>query len=314
MDPARNRGTSSGNRRVYPLADTMRTNRPPGSGLSRRRLITTLTGATAAALLPKAGPASDRSVQLDSPARLLEAYQRLSGSLDDRLVIWWMSGTRYGVVDAKSRALYGMEVGMFHHWYRQDDGGFKAAFFELTYYSNPVTGELLREFQNPYTGKTNTVRHVRLGPEIRILTTEGLRSPDNPMVKNYRSSLGPAVVNGNSVWVPTSVEATIKFPKPTAPEILLNIYTTVQGNLDDALNEALVSAPCSFEFHNVLKWEPWMQMGDHPGHMMSTASGRKLESVNELPERYRAMAEEVHGKYIADPTAAMQRQLAELRS
>ena len=77
MDPAKNRGTSSGNRRFYPLADIMRTNRPPGSGLSRRSLIRTLTGATAAALLPKAGPASDRSVQLDSPARLLEALQEI---------------------------------------------------------------------------------------------------------------------------------------------------------------------------------------------------------------------------------------------
>jgi hypothetical protein len=66
-----------------------------------------------------------------------------------------------------------------------------------------------------------------------------------------------------------------------------------------------VSAPCTLEFHNVLKWEPWMQMGDHPGHMMSTASGRKLASPDQLPANYVAMAEEVHGKYIADPDAAL---------
>lgn len=282
--------------------------------LSRRKLITLLTGLTATALVPKFAAAKGMASELDSPSELLEAYQRLSGSLDDRLVIWWMTGTRYGVVDARSTALYGMEVGMFHRWFRQDDGSFKAAFFELTYYSDPETGELLREFKNPYTGELNEVRHVRLGPEIRHLTVNGLSSPDNPMVQNYYSSLGPAVVNGNNLWIPTSVEATIKFPKPTAPEILLNIYTTVQGRLDDALNKALDSAPCSLEFHNVLKWEPWMQMGDHPGHMMSTASGRKLESLDELPASYRAMAEEVHGKYIADPTAAMAKQLAALGS
>jgi hypothetical protein len=280
--------------------------------LNRRTLLQLLAASgtglgTASRLMAGEQPA------LDDPDLLLEAYQRLSGSLDDRLVIWWMSGTRYGVVDAKATALYGMEVGMFHRWYRQPDGSFKAAFFELTYYSDPRTGELLRTFENPYTGAMDKVRHVRLGPEIRHLTTSGLASPDNPMVHDYYNSLGPAVINDDHLWIPTSVEATIKFPKPTAPQILLNLYTTVQGSLADALNPDLVSAPCTLEFHNVLKWEPWMQMGDHPGHMMSTASGRKLASLDQLPANYVAMAEEVHGKYIADPDAALDKLIARIQ-
>lgn len=279
-----------------------------------RRSLLHVFAASATGLLPlRSLTAEPENYSLTDPTGLLEAYQRLSGSFDDRLVIWWMTGTRYGVVDAKSTALYGMEVGMFHRWYQQRDGGFKAAFFELTYYTDLNTGELLREFANPYTGITNKVRHVRLGPEIRDLTADGLISPDNPMVHDYRSSLGPAVTSAGRVWIPTSVEATIKFPKPGAPTILLNIYTTVQGSLADAVNKKLLSAPCTFEFHNVLKWEPWMQMGSHPGHMMSTASGRKMESLDELPADYIAMANEVHGKYIADPVAALERYTSQLR-
>lgn len=244
---------------------------------------------------------------LSDPQELLDAYQRLSGSFDDRLVIWWMSGTRYGVVDAQSRALYGMEVGMFHRFYLQPDGSFRIAFFELTYYSDLRTGMLLESFENPYTGETNRVRHVRLGPEIRELSVKGLMTEDNPLIQSYETSLGPAVVNDDRIWIPASVEATIKFPKPTAPEILINIYTTVQGSLAAATNPDVVSAGCTLEFHNVLKWEPWMQMGDHPGHMMSTASGRKLESMDDLPLSYLAMAEQVHGKYIADPVETLRK-------
>jgi hypothetical protein len=281
--------------------------------LNRRTLLQSFA-ASATSVLPWHNLTAKPSAStLTDPTRLLEAYQRLSGSFDDRLIIWWMSGTRYGVVNAQSTALYGMEVGMFHRWYRQPDGSFKAAFFELTYYTDLNTGELLHEFENPYTAKKNRVRHVRLGPEIRTLTTTGLISPDNPMVHNYQSSLGPAVTSAGRVWIPTSVEATIKFPKPTAPTILLNLYTTVQGKLADAFNQQLVSAPCTFEFHNILKWEPWMQMGDHPGHMMSTASGRKLESVNELPANYIAMASKVHTRYIADPIASLEENAAQLR-
>jgi hypothetical protein len=133
------------------------------------------------------------------------------------------------------------------------------------------------------------------------------------MIHEFRSHMGPAMVSGDRLWIPNSVEATIRFPKAGAPEILLNIYTTVQGSLTDALNSKLASAECTLEFHNVLKWEPWMQMGAHPGHMISIASGRKLESVNQLPLAYLAMAEEVHGKYIADPLAALEKYAAQLR-
>ena len=100
---------------------------------------------------------------LDDPEQLLNAYQRLSGSLDNRLIIWWMTGTRYGVANARSTALYGMQVGMFHRFYRQPDGNYKLAFFELTYYTDLASGELLEEFDNPYTGKVNRVRHVPPG-------------------------------------------------------------------------------------------------------------------------------------------------------
>jgi len=282
----------------------------------KRRTLLQLAYCSVAGALPLAGcsiGSGRREANFSDRELLLEAYQRLSGSFDDRLIIWWMSGTRYGVVDARSTALYNMEVGMFHRWYRQPDGSFKAAFFELTYYSDPVSGTLLREFRNPYTGKTDTVRHVRLGPEIRHLTTQGLATESNPMIRDFRSTMGPTMVSGDRIWIPSSVEATIQFPKAGAPEILINIYTTVQGNLADALNRNLVSAPCTLGFHNVLKWEPWMQMDAHPGHMMSIASGRKLESVDQLPPAYLAMAEEVHGKYIADPLAALEKYAARLR-
>jgi hypothetical protein len=243
---------------------------------------------------------------LDDRDQLLTAFMRLSGSLDDRLVIWWMEGLRYGVVDARAKLLFGMQVGMFHRFFRQADGSYELAMFELTYYTDLATGALLEEFDNPYTGETNRVAHVRLGPEIRRQTVDGIARPDNPMVHDYNSTLGPALIRDDDVWIPTDVEARIVFPKPTAPEIILNHYTTVHGRLSDALNPELVSAPATLAFQNVLKWEPFMRMGDHPGHLMSRAAGRKLESVDDLPGYYLTMAREKHAKFIADPVATLE--------
>jgi hypothetical protein len=271
--------------------------------LNRREALRAL----ALPIVASFGSAAAASVrdELADPQALLDAYMRLSGAMDDRLIIWWMDGVRYGVVDARATALFGMKVGMFHQFFRQADGSFRVAMFELTYYTDLETGELLEEFANPYTGETNKVTHVRLGPEIRRQTPAGIARPENPMVQAYASSLGPALVHDDEVWIPTSVEATIRFPKPTAPEIVLSIYTTIHGNATDALDKDIVSARCTLAFQNTLRWEPFMRMGDRPGHMMSRAAGRKLEAVDTLPADYRSIAERMHPRYIENPTARL---------
>ncbi len=191
--------------------------------------------------------------------------------------------------------------------------------FELTYYTNLESGGLLREWDNPYTGAMNTVRHVRLGPEIRLQTDTGQSpDPDNAvlqsMVSEYHTTLGPEIISGEHIWLPTSVEGLITLPAKSAPAIRLNHYTTVAGRLEDALDERLASAPCTLAFQNVLHWEPWMRMGDHPGHLMSRAAGRKLDRVDELPAAYLAMAREVHPKLIADPEATLAGVSAQIRA
>jgi len=280
--------------------------------MNRRQILLAMAG-TGLAHAANTANATATPTQNLVGNKLLDAYVRLSGSFDDRLIIWWMDGKQYAVVNGKSQALFGMKVGMFHRFFQQTDGNFKVAFFELTYFTDLDSGVLLKEFKNPFTGKTNRVRHTRLGPEVRLLTMNGLSSPDNPMVKQYSSSLGPARIINNQVWVPTSVEGIIKFPKPTAPEILLSIYTTINGNLSDALDRDKMSVPCSLAFNNTQPWIPWMGLKDHPGHLMGVANGCKMEAMEELPEDYLACAREVHPRYINDPIAALSRQTLLIR-
>jgi hypothetical protein len=283
----------------------------PEPMLNRRHFI--YSSASTAGLLAAPAFTSDllgQPVRTLTPEQTLQAWMKLAGALDDRLVIWWMDGTRYGVVESHAKALYGMKVGIFQRYFEQPDGYWKLAMFELTYYTDLKTGKLLEQFHNPYTGDINKVRHVRLGPDIRHQTIAGqLADPDDKavqtMLKDYVTTLGPAVISGDSLAIPSSVAARIDFPKPTAPDIRLNIYTTAMGKLSDAENPAVISAPCSFAFQNILKWEPWMNMGDHPGTMMSRATGRKLEDPDELPADYLEMARTVHPWLIKDPLESL---------
>ncbi len=56
---------------------------------------------------------------------------KLAAALDDRLIIWWMDGVRYGVVDAQAEPLYGMKIGLFQRYFQQPGGFWKLAMFAV---------------------------------------------------------------------------------------------------------------------------------------------------------------------------------------
>jgi hypothetical protein len=270
----------------------------------------------AAPLMATSPPIGQPRITL-SPEETLHAWMKLACALDDRLVIWWMDGVRYGVVDSRATPLYGMKVGIFQRYFQQPGGFWKLAMFELTYYTDLTTGKLLEQYDNPYTGETNNVRHVRLGPEIRHQTITGQQADPNDqmvqsMLKDYATTLGAAEINGDWISIPTSVQARIEFPKPTAPDIRLSIYTTATGSMRDLNDPKIISAPCSLAFQNILKWEPWMGMRDHEGTMMSRATGRKLDHVKQLPADYLQMAREVHPWLIKDPLETLSAKVGEI--
>lgn len=276
--------------------------------MNRRQLLSTTAGMAFAAL--EAGPvrAGDTTPRhsLGHTEDLLTVYVKLAASLDDRMTIWWMDGIRYGVVDRRATILYGMKVGLFQRFFPQKDGSYKLAMFELTYYTDLATGGLLEEYQNPYTGVTNRVQHVRLGPDIRQVNSEGEAGPeDDDAIEYFSSRLGPPLLHGDGIWISSDVQAGIKLPFPKAPELRLNHYLTVHGLRSEVEDPSVYSAPASLGFHNIISWEPWMRMGNHPGHLMSGAAGRKLESMDELPDDYLAMAHKVHPKFIEDPLATL---------
>ena len=287
--------------------------------MDRRNLLKTLgaTGATSAAVFGLettkglSGP-SRAAIDFDSPTDLLAALIKLSGSLDERLTIWWQDGIRYGVMDGKSTPFCGFQIGLFNLHTKISDDAYRVTQFELTYYTDLTSGELLREFENPFTGKTNRLLHVRMGPLIRTQTIEGLL-PDQgerAAIKDLETQVGPITVHDGDVWIPTGVSAMIQFPFPNAPVLPLNQYQTFHGKLDHLEDPEIVAAPAQLQFQNVIFWEPWLQMNDHPGHSMGRAWGRKLMSVEDLPDSYLAMAREINPDMIEDPLSLLKARAA----
>ena len=245
---------------------------------------------------------------------LLTTYIKLAGSLDERLIIWWMKGKRYGTLGSHATPLFGMEVGRFFRFFRQANGSFTLAMFELSYYTDSATGRLLERFPNPFTGAVNDVMHLARRPLICQYTAAGRFIPAlrNSLV-HCRSQVIPVFVNGDRVRIGSRVNAVMLSPFPKTPNTRINDYITVTGRRSDLLNPGTKSAPAALSYQNVQPWEPWMKMGDQPGQMMSWATGHKYESLAEMPSDYLKMARAVHPWLIRDPIETLAVQAQKIR-
>ena len=225
-----------------------------------------------------------------------------------------MKGKRYGIIGSHTKLLFNVEVGRFFRFFEQAKGSFKLAMFELSYYTDSATGKLLERFQNPFTGKVNDVMRLARRPFISQYTAAGRFLP---VLKNsatsYRSQIMPIFVDGDRVQIGSRVNTIMPSPFPKTPNQRLNEYVTVTGRKSYLLDPWTKSAPAELSYQNIQPWEPWMMMDDQPGQMVGWATGRKYESLAEMPSGYLKMARAVHPWLIRDPIETLGVQTRKIR-
>jgi len=206
-------------------------------------------------------------------------------------VHWWYTGRIYAQVgNEQPRHLFNLE-GTEIYWLRElPDGSFSASSRTLTFFRDRDTGEMLREYENPFTGKRVAVQANRLGgPDGAIYSADGWRyvgmmpadQPPKPWQVEWHRS-------GDTVWMTSSRFSDI-LPQPWLEAM------TVFAPLDDFLDPDVHSLPTRFSSTYLSPWQRWLDMGEQPGHLVWHSSGRKLASVDEIPDEYRRRAEAEFG-------------------
>jgi hypothetical protein len=234
---------------------------------------------------------------------LLELQVKLRGSLDERMVISWIRATQYVVVDTIVTPLYRLLNGSFQKFTRIDDDKFGITMLELAYFTDLETGEPLSEFRNPYTNETGTFPPALLGPNTVSLTTDGLQPPENfPFgALTFDGKLGPAYTDGDDAWMREETLVRMESDNPAFGNYIYNEIVTYKGSWADANNPDIASMDSYVTYNTTSNWRPWMMPGDTPGHIMSEGYGKKVHSIDELPEDYLAIAHQLNPEVIADP-------------
>ncbi len=301
----------------------MSTDKGHGVFVSRRQVVAAgLTTALLGGGSTMANATGSARFDPNDAASVLRTVFRMRGSEDGRIAMGWLKARRYGVVDAEITPLFGMVTGTFSRYRPLADGSIVSTSFELAFYTDLDSGEVLDTFTMPYTGKTVEVPRLMLGPSISTTRAvfheltetgpSGERTDSEIAMRPLGSTrlerwLGPITVKDGNVWITQAYSAKLVPGDPKLDKVIYSESVTSQAAHADVLNPDLVTIPSTLSYTGITSWRPWMQMGDHPGQTTSHGVGGKAFDADDLPDDYRAMAERYYPAALNDPGAVLER-------
>jgi Protein of unknown function (DUF1838) len=260
-----------------------------------------------AVLLMSAVTAQAKTLDLNVGADAITAFRKIQCStVDNQPSFYHWSGTTYArVAGEPDRALFRVEGMNVRQCVTVNDPqrgkGMRQVSREVMLYVDLKTGEPLRSFANPWTGKTNDVIQVSNDP----VNMRGAMFPVDAKGEKY--DLGGRTDGGKFFQ---NIEVPLFYPNPLGGD-----YQTAVGNqyhamemfnfivdekdLLDASKPAAMSTVVSWV--RIAPWLPWMDMGSRDGLMVTNATGRKLATFEELPEVLKKEIKANYASYVAPP-------------
>ena len=193
---------------------------------------------------------------------------------------WWRGNLYSRVPGEKDRLLLAFE-GMNIRTTKtlsEDPYTYRAVSKEILLYTNPESGNVVHQWENPWNGKSCHVVHVANDPVNSTIpfsgstfTFPGLIVKDRLLVSSEVPLLYPNPLGGEyQAYVGGQYHAIEMFSTFTDAPQVLNPATTSASTVD-------------FSWSRVCQWLPWMEMGDRAGCLMFHGSGTSLDSFEELP-------------------------------
>lgn len=238
-----------------------------------------------------AGTAFAAAPDLATPEGQLQAMRRIQCSqVDGKPVTYYWKGVAFSRVPGEADRLLFKVEGMN---VRQcgplanatNKAEFRLVSREVLLYEDPVTGEVLRTWQNPWTGKTLNVIQVANDPvngNYGLLGRDG--KPNKPAITTM----------GNHWWVTLAIP--LFYPNPLAGNYQQYIGGTYHatelfnffGSVDNLLKGKTDSADVAVGWERISSWLPWMEMGDRAGLIYFQTAGRKLDKWDDLSPTMKA--------------------------
>ncbi len=215
--------------------------------------------------------------------------------------LYYMKGYAYAFIPGqRPRRLFGLEGYNIRRLIETPEkDGYFVATREIVFYTDPRTGEILWEWENPFTGERVEVFHITNDPvNFRVRIRDGrYYSVSLDGQREFGEMRPPQEWEDFYVWY---ADVFPFYPLPgwkkkyTAAE-LFDFYVPKRALHTQGPPEVMVS------WTRVGPWLPWMHMDDHEGVMIYHARSRRFTSWNALPDRIKRLVKEKYPLYMKAP-------------
>lgn len=270
--------------------------------IDRRSLMGLVGGTAALAALPPAAQAAPGAMAaLDTPAGKLRALMLMRGALDDQLVMYWLRGRYFGLVDGEVKPLFGVVNACFSRYRAHPDGGYIGARGEISHYTDFASGAVVQSVRNPYTGATVQVPARGYPPSpVRIQADCTISIKELPGMQ-FENVVHDLDVTGNDVRI--FERSSSKLPIPGGAPSLYTELLTYRARASDLARAGAKRVPCDIAFTNTVSWRPWMGMERHPGHMLAVGAGGYVTALQDLPKAWRDATAATQPELLRNPAA-----------
>lgn len=246
------------------------------------------------------------TIDPNSPEGFVLLSRKVQCSTEDASpqVFEW-SGYGYARVpgerDRKLFGLMGMNIRQCGAIEDPDRGtGYRLVSKEIMLYLDPNTGEVMRIFDNPWTGAENEVIHVANDP-VNGRPAFGLNADGSERAFEYRDVNGQYLINYE---IPLFYHNAMggNYQKYIGGTYHATEIFDFNGNVEALLDADQAVAYPVVSWVRLAQWLPWMEMNGRAGMLYFNAMGRKLENYDQLPELMKAEIAEHYPDYTAPPS------------
>jgi len=245
------------------------------------------------------------TIDPDSADGFVALSRKVQCSLEDASpqVFEW-SGNGYSRVpgerDRKLFGLMGMNIRQCVTIEDPDRGtGYRLVSREIMLYLDPATGEVMRTFENPWTGNQNQVIHVANDP-VNGRPTFGLNADGSERSFEYRDVNGQYLINYEIPLFYTNAMGG-DYQKYVGGTYHATEIFDFNGDVSELLDADQAVAYPVVSWVRLAQWLPWMEMNGRAGMLYFNAIGRKLQSYDQLPEMMKTEIAENYPEYVAPP-------------
>jgi hypothetical protein len=252
--------------------------------LTRRKILTGIStlGLSAAAVTAAGDSASDAAIvhdlQLDDPAKNLEAYIKLRGDLAGDPVYDIVRGHVFGLVPGQvARPLFKMIGAQRSLYSRESSLEFHMQSRYVGILLDWQTEQPLQNWLNPYNQKVCEVPATRYGPsKVRLLTDSMVPAGGGP--ETPPRTTRPWFIMGGIVHLMDQIVSPVT-PALRPDADLMNF----SGDGRQLADPRMTRVPSQLSFTAVESWREWMQM-QQTGSLWWHVSGVKLASSADYPD------------------------------